>query len=843
MGALGDRIADLLADGVSVDVVGLPLSGRSTVLAVAADRAREHGLQVLRTAGVRAWRDRPLAALALLDLGAAPGPASPADVVRRLVAATGSRPGLVVVDDADDLDAASAGALAAVHRATGVPLLTARRAGSDGPEGSAGVRELLGGVHPAAAFETAPWPFDEVHRLVHDLLGGPVDPAAVASVAVLAGGLPGLAAALVTAARSEGVLVASSGLWTSTGAVSATGLARALAPLVRALEPADLDGLTVLALAARPSVAAAGRLVGDAVLSRLERLGLATTTTESGGAVAGVVPPALGELLVAQCGPLRRDGIERRVAEHLDHRLAPLGADRVPALGAAVTTKRITDHWEAERRVLLREWRERPLPATAAALLVATAVCGPVTPTPEEIHAGTDRGTAPSADVVRLECGYAWYLAAHRRSTDDAVAHLEACARAYPEHAAAVAATRAHLDAVFGPLPGPGDLDALVAGSTGAARATAETVRVEAALFAGRSRTALSLLAAAPAPPGPARATRDAAAGLALLLDGDVAGGIDRALAGVAAARAALDPGRMQAHAYVAALGLGLAGRFSEVDTLVAASLTMTTRTPQEEHYRAGVLALAAIAAGWQGRWGYARRLTLQARALDHRTGPLPGMLPGQLLAIANARGLTEAADELWAVAEERLAHGYVTTGVVTAVAAIERRATPERGARLRAALAEAESPLLVALGRYAGALVDGDHGGLDAAQEALSAIGVHTYAVRAVVAGAVVRREGGDVAGALDAVARAWELTSRLDGTQVAFFHPYVRALELSARELEVVDMIGTGLTGTEVAAALSISLRTVESHLLAAYRKAGVDNRDDLGLAVTTWLAPPSR
>lgn len=51
-----------------------------------------------------------------------------------------------------------------------------------------------------------------------------------------------------------------------------------------------------------------------------------------------------------------------------------------------------------------------------------------------------------------------------------------------------------------------------------------------------------------------------------------------------------------------------------------------------------------------------------------------------------------------------------------------------------------------------------------------------------------------------------------------------------LSAGEAEVVSQAGAGLSNKEIAAALFVSLRTVESRLTSAYRKLGIRNRGDL-------------
>jgi DNA-binding CsgD family transcriptional regulator len=54
-----------------------------------------------------------------------------------------------------------------------------------------------------------------------------------------------------------------------------------------------------------------------------------------------------------------------------------------------------------------------------------------------------------------------------------------------------------------------------------------------------------------------------------------------------------------------------------------------------------------------------------------------------------------------------------------------------------------------------------------------------------------------------------------------------------LSARELEVVELVADGLANKAVAARLHLSVRTVESHVRHALAKLGLDNRTQLA----TW------
>jgi LuxR family maltose regulon positive regulatory protein len=48
-----------------------------------------------------------------------------------------------------------------------------------------------------------------------------------------------------------------------------------------------------------------------------------------------------------------------------------------------------------------------------------------------------------------------------------------------------------------------------------------------------------------------------------------------------------------------------------------------------------------------------------------------------------------------------------------------------------------------------------------------------------------------------------------------------------LSARELEVLDLIAAGLTNQQIAARLYVSLHTVKSHARNIYAKLGVSSR----------------
>jgi DNA-binding CsgD family transcriptional regulator len=70
--------------------------------------------------------------------------------------------------------------------------------------------------------------------------------------------------------------------------------------------------------------------------------------------------------------------------------------------------------------------------------------------------------------------------------------------------------------------------------------------------------------------------------------------------------------------------------------------------------------------------------------------------------------------------------------------------------------------------------------------------------------------------------------------------FRPLAAEVDLSARELEVAQLLVEGLAPQAISDRLVVSVRTVENHIGSAYRKTGLGNRDAFTEAMHTWLAP---
>ncbi len=78
------------------------------------------------------------------------------------------------------------------------------------------------------------------------------------------------------------------------------------------------------------------------------------------------------------------------------------------------------------------------------------------------------------------------------------------------------------------------------------------------------------------------------------------------------------------------------------------------------------------------------------------------------------------------------------------------------------------------------------------------------------------------------DCGAEGWAGEARAELDRIGGRRP--AAGELTPSERSVVDLAANGLANKEIAAALFVSVRTVETHLSHAYAKLGVRSRSQL-------------
>ncbi|WP_263119613.1 helix-turn-helix transcriptional regulator [Cellulomonas sp. RIT-PI-Y] len=836
-------VVEYLRSGISVNVVGMRSSGRSRVLRRVVELLADDGVSAVTVSGVAALRDRPLAALGVGGVEVAGGSLSSA--VSALERRVTARPSVLVIDDVEAVDQVSAGVVTAVRRRVPVPVLAASRpAGRRQVETSLITAELA----PAARVVLPPLRYHAVHRMVHELLPGAVEPSALARIATKSGGLPGLVVALVDTGRRTGRLVLRDNLWVVRDGLWDASLAQAVEPLLAELDEPGLDALTMLSYAGTLDLDLARTVVPWSVLTQLDDAGLIQVLDgDDRPATIGVFPPLVAEYLRNESSAIRRVQAVEELSELLGERggwqPVPATLPRTAALYGTETVlgSRFAERWQLEVDTRRGDWNADPSAVTAVPLLIALlgSQAGPA-----EIDAVV-AGTRPTPEAPRYEAllvvWHAVDLGLRRGEGAEADRRLAEATTTSPEHAGVLQATRGHLRLVTTGMPPEDLLHPVVIGDDPINAEALCAVRAESLVAAGRVTEAMAELEGFDPSDERFQLSVRLTATLAAIFDGRAEEGVSLALSHAQDARAALDPGAYQAHAYVAGLGLTMMGRLDECDTLLASVLALPNNQTLQVHFRNGVLTLAAVVASFQGRTSYAQGLAQQAEALAAPRGPYPAMAPDMASILIRGPG-AESADDLWSMVEERWAAGMVVSAVTIAVASLERRPDLERARELADRVATVDSVLVRSLATYCVAVGSHDVDALAASAAELHAAGLDLYGTRAGVTRALALRADGRLDEAARQADRTWAEAAVHAGDLRGLFAPLAASVELTSREREIAVMVSERMPTAEIATALVLSVRTVENHLLNAFRKVGVDNREALARAVDTWAATGS-
>ena len=226
--------------------------------------------------------------------------------------------------------------------------------------------------------------------------------------------------------------------------------------------------------------------------------------------------------------------------------------------------------------------------------------------------------------------------------------------------------------------------------------------------------------------------------------------------------------------------------------------------------------------------------------ALDRAAAALPtGMLFGEVLLeritarVRFAEGDLEGARHLCEASADTYARNGWSGGEAVArydaVRYGSRGATLDRLIRLGATV---EGPAVAAVTQLATGLRRSDPDPVDLAATAFADLGCLLDAAESATLAAELHRRAGrhDLAGASTARAQDWFGRCHGARSPIVFERPSGSAVELTRREREVAIAAASGLSNREIADAMTVSVRTVEGHLLRAYGKLGVSDRAGL-------------
>jgi len=141
------------------------------------------------------------------------------------------------------------------------------------------------------------------------------------------------------------------------------------------------------------------------------------------------------------------------------------------------------------------------------------------------------------------------------------------------------------------------------------------------------------------------------------------------------------------------------------------------------------------------------------------------------------------------------------------------------------------DAPLAAAYARHAAARLADDGPALIVAAAEFERIGTRRHAILAAVDAARSFAAAGRQDSARRAVARARQLIPSSQGVELPPIEGIdADAVQLTAREGQIVRLAARGLSNAEIAEQLVLSIRTIESHLYRAMQKLGVDDRREL-------------
>jgi DNA-binding CsgD family transcriptional regulator len=205
----------------------------------------------------------------------------------------------------------------------------------------------------------------------------------------------------------------------------------------------------------------------------------------------------------------------------------------------------------------------------------------------------------------------------------------------------------------------------------------------------------------------------------------------------------------------------------------------------------------------------------------------------------AGQGAVREAIAVLLSAAERAAANGQFAAEVVclqTAVQFGDHSSAP----RLRELEAIVEGPRVGLAARFAAALRDGDAVELASVSEEFERMGDLVAAVDAAAHAALAYRRQDLRGSALGCSTRATALAEQCGFASTPALSQASEPLPLTDREAEIVMLIAEGLSNRAIAERLTLSIRTVESHIYQAMLKTGTTSRDELAALLPHHRAP---
>lgn len=837
----------LITAGSCVSIVGPDGSGRSMLLREIAGQLEQRGYPTTQILGIESLRARPFEAL---DLAGEVPPTASTPGARQLVAAMAERAAgrrsVLLVDDAPFVDEESWGVIAAVHARTGATIVTTSAAPREGE-----TKRLHAIVSQAAELRLRPLSFEAVSDLVHEQLGGAVDTGLVGRVYTRSAGIPSLAVAMITAARTFGHIASPEGTWTMTGELWHDSMSGAVEHLLAHADADELEAVEILALAGVLDIDTAEELVGRHLIESLEAASLLLSIEPFGRLSVTVTPPLISDYFQNRPTSVRRTRILQSIQDQFRRSGGPASrtellpgsaadASLEPDAAEMALVRLIRDRHAAQLSARRRAWERDPGVDTATNYLF-TLFDGRHDPAIAlEVFDRTPTGVGDGGARAMFRILQARWHALAAGETPAALDILQAAASDQPRYETMLEVWATHLRIISsGATPAQIDRLASLSGRDATTNDSITSVHSTALLLQGRADSALDLLRHADDTSTKIGRVLTLLRGWSLFGRGDIAEAHDWAVTHIEQSRVELDLENLRGHTYLAAVSGITLGRFRAAEIHLGRFLALGEPGLGQEGSQMGALALAAILAARAGRLSSATSLAAQAAATGVVIGPWPGMvaaLPDIMFRLLD--GDTDGAEQ--EIRTQMIAlqeRGYLLAAGMLRVLTAGFGAPAREAGETDAAIRGLEGTLVAPVLDMHAAIVREDTEELERLGAWLAEHERLDHAVLAYQQGRDIAARSGDGVAADRLSAALVGVRTRRDplDSMPAVGRSSAPA-DLSNREHEVARLAAHGQSNQDIAEHLGISTRTVESHLLKTFRKLRVSGRAEL--ADFSWL-----
>lgn len=837
-----------------VALVGDSGVGKSTLARALGARLTAEGRTVRFVLGTQTGLDVPLGAFSRsVTVDVAHEPAAMLATAHQNFAVLDNP--LIVVDDAQLLDPLSATLVYQLAAEGTAQLILVVRSGERLLDAvTALLKERL-----LRNMRINPFTREQTGELARRVLGGVVSPQVISRLHDRSGGSPLYLRGLLRGGRQNGVLVEDEYGWQLKGSLHPDQELSVLLELrLQSLSPEQLEALEILATAELLDWEVFRELCSPEVVSELEHQRLIHLASDGRGTLVQVNHPILGEAVLERVGVVRarrlngvlfnafdkylRKGGRRlrlpdvrgkiRMAQFMIH--SDLEPDVDLILGAAVKAAAMSNLGHAEELARFVFDRDGGLPA---ALVLGHALCWQGRgDDAEKVLTDVAIDGVDESSVVQWACVRASNLFWNCGEIDSAGRVLaEVRDRAHSE----VGIELIHaLETAFAFFTG--DLTM--------------TMRSEPPLCAEELSPAATVLLALATAHALAKAGRfDEVAGIA-----------DIGLRAAARGRS----GTIRFSLGIAeVMALVTAGDYCRAETVAERYATMAAGVPEPDAMAGVLFGLVHLARG---------QLPLACSVLEDSAPVLSGAAPSMWPMLASAwsaqaeaaRGNAVSASvalrhcenaygpqiaafqpelEL-ARAWERASHGQTSEGRAHALRAAQRArrfgmlavelralhtavrfGDPTHADRLAELAETLATPLAEAVAAHARGLADQNGDLLSTTSDRFAAMGAFAFAADAAAQASAEYARSGQRSKQLEASTRTQWLAGQGD-----IHTPAVAAaaqpLPITAREREIAMLVAAGLPNREIAARLSVSVRTIDGHLYRMFAKLGIERRDQL-------------